>query len=220
MGIYRHIADIMHKEPGSHTVIEIGTNTGVDTNKIYKLSRPCRYYAFEPNPTSALQFMKQRIAQYVQFNQCAVGNVDGTVEFNQCDCIHPVNRNRFTGASSILEPTDTLLTKHPWIIMKDTIDVPICKLDTFVKERNVPMPITFIWCDAQGAEGQIIQGATETLKRTKYFFFEYFTQEMYKGCMLLDELLELLPGWTIVERYTLDILLKNTRVDYDNYLQR
>lgn len=199
----------MSTESQRRVVIEIGTNTGVDTKRIYKLSKPCSYYAFEPNPDSSAHFLKQDIAKHVYFEQCAVGDTNGTVMFNQCNCAHPVNKRKFTGASSVLEPTDKLLTKHPWIKMVNTVEVPIVRLDTFVMTMNIVDPITFIWCDAQGYEGHIIKGATNTLKQTKYFYFEYFTDEMYKGCMVLDEILELLPDWTVVEQYVGDILLKN-----------
>lgn len=208
-GIYQHIKYIMLHEPLPHTVIEIGANTGLDTQRIYNIAKPCSYYVFEPNPVSITTFKMSNIAKHVHLEECAVGAIDGTITFNQCDCIHPVNHTRFTGASSILEPSDILLTKHPWIKMTSKITVPICKLDTFTATHNITQPITFIWCDAQGAEGQIIQGALKTLERTKYFYFEFFEQEMYQGCLVLDEILKLLPGWKIIEKYAGDILMKN-----------
>lgn len=200
----------MRTEPVPHIVIEIGTNVGSDTERIYKAARPCMYYAFEPNPASSEIFRRRSISRQVHFEETAIGNIDGTMEFNQCDCVHPVNKRRFTGASSLFEPTDILLKKHPWIKMTDKIEVTVRKLDTIMEIYRVPRPVTFIWCDAQGAEGQIVQGAVETLKHTKYFYFEYFTKEMYKGCMVLDEIMELLPGWEVVEKYAGDVLVRNS----------
>lgn len=198
----------MKEEPIPHTIVEIGTNTGLDTQRIYELTKPCSYFAFEPNPVNIKEFNKLPLSRAIHFEGCAVGNYDGFILFNQCDCVHPVNKKRFTGASSIHKPTGRLLKKHPWIKMANTVTVPICTLDTFAA-KWISKPITFIWCDAQGAEGQIIQGAQETLKRTKYFYFEYFKEEMYENCMVLDEILELLPDWYIVEQYPGDILLRN-----------
>lgn len=211
MHIYSHIKNIMEKETGVRTIIEIGANTGEDTKRILNLSQPCKYYAFEPNPASHKVLNSLPIAHKIHIERCAVGNYDGFTQFNLCDCIHPVNGKRFTGASSILEPSDKLLAKHPWIMVGEYIDVPIVTLDTFTQKNNIK-DVTFIWCDAQGAEGMIIEGGKETLKNTKYFYFEFFEQEMYVGCKVINELLDFLQEWEIIERYAGDVLVKNKRM--------
>jgi len=212
MHIYNHIENIGKSVSKPHIVFEIGCNVGTDTDRIYKILAPCTYYAFEPDPNNNSRFEKSPVAKNVNLIKSAVGDTDGTVTFHQCDCIHPTNKLRFTGASSIFEPTEQFVKKYPWVDMTSKVKVPICTLDTFIKKHNIVRPITFIWCDAQGAEGHIIKGATETLKRTRFIYLEFLPEELYKGCLLLDQILKLLPGWSIVEQYKGDILLKNTNI--------
>ena len=208
--IGQHMLRIADENPDNRTVIEIGTNVGSDTRRIYNIFKPCTYYAFEPDPNNYTRFEENPVSENVILTKCAVGDKDGTTQFNQTDCIHPQSKARFTGASSILNPSELLNKKSGhWMKWTDKITVPICRLDTFMTERGNTDPITFIWCDAQGAEGYIIKGATETLKRTKYFYFEVLPDVFYEGCFLLDEMLKMLPSWEIVEQYSGDILLKN-----------
>ena len=128
MHIYSHIKNIMDVEKAPHIVLEIGAHIGNDTVRILKNSEPCKYYAFEPDPVSYKIFEQLPIINKVHLEKCAVGDYDGTVIFNQCDCTHPVNKTRFTGASSILEPSDILLKKHAWIKMANSIVPPLSKI--------------------------------------------------------------------------------------------
>jgi hypothetical protein len=74
---------------------------------------------------------------------------------------------------------------------------------------NIPL-IDFIWADVQGAEGDVIRGGLATFQRTRYFYTEYIDEELYEGQITLDRMIELLPRWTIVERWSDDVLLRNT----------
>jgi hypothetical protein len=79
---------------------------------------------------------------------------------------------------------------------------PHCKNDT----------IDFIWADIQGAQGDLIQGGTNTWSRVRYLFVEYDNSELYEGEVVgVAPLLEMLPGFEVVEDYGGDVLLKNAR---------
>ncbi len=78
--------------------------------------------------------------------------------------------------------------------------------------RRWPL-VDFIWADTQGAEADLIEGGRETLRRTRYFYTEYYECEMYEGQKPLRELLKMLPDFTVVARYDNDILLRNDRLD-------
>ena len=41
--------------------------------------------------------------------------------------------------------------------------------------------IDLIWADVQGAEADLIEGGTEALRRTRYFYTEYNNQELIRG---------------------------------------
>jgi hypothetical protein len=61
----------------------------------------------------------------------------------------------------------------------------------------------------QGAEADLIAGAAESLKFTRYFYTEYNENEMYQGQVGLRKLMELLPDFELVVRFPDDVLLRN-----------
>ena len=64
-------------------------------------------------------------------------------------------------------------------------------LDTVVRLRNFPKP-DFVKMDVQGAELDIIKGATETLKTCKHLILELQVVEYNKGAPLRDEVISYL----------------------------
>jgi hypothetical protein len=70
--------------------------------------------------------------------------------------------------------------------------------------------IDLIWADTQGAEADLIAGGVEALAKTRFFYTEYSDDEWYEGQPNLKKILEMLPNFNIVHRFTMDILLKNT----------
>jgi hypothetical protein len=82
------------------------------------------------------------------------------------------------------------------------------KFDTYYKEVN-PGIIDFIWADIQGAEIDMIEGGREALSKTRYLYTEYSNSELYEGEIGLEEIMKKLPGWSLVEDYGGDVLLKN-----------
>ena len=61
-------------------------------------------------------------------------------------------------------------------------------LDTIVKERNLPAP-DLIKIDVQGAEIDVLKGATETLKSVTDLILEAQVVEYNKGAPLRDEVI-------------------------------
>lgn len=97
---------------------------------------------------------------------------------------------------------------HPWVKFDKTLKVETMKLDTFT-QRNKITRIDFIWADVQGAEADLIAGATESLKFTRHFYSEYNENEMYQGQVGLRKLIELLPGFEVMVRFPDDVLFRN-----------
>ena len=68
--------------------------------------------------------------------------------------------------------------------------------------------------DVQGAEGDVIEGGREILKRTRYLYTEYSDKELYEGELTLQQILSTLPGeWKVLKKYERrndgDVLLRN-----------
>jgi FkbM family methyltransferase len=178
-------------------ILEIGCADGSDTDELMNFGK---VYGFEPEPRN-IATLKNRLPE-LQLFEGAVSDVDGVATFNRSRTNDP-EALRLSG--SILPPKNH--TKNwNWIYFDETVTVPTVKLDTFCKDMPV---IDFIWCDAQGAEGKIIDGAKETLKKTRYLFTEYCNDEHYEGQPTLHELKKMLPDFEVVMDYGTDVLFKN-----------
>ena len=90
----------------------------------------------------------------VNYNICCLSNRDN------CDVKFYQNDMLFGGNSYYKEKTIHFTEEHA--IMKKTIT-----LDTLVKQQNLPYP-ELLKADIQGAEYDLLRGATECLKHCKY----------------------------------------------------
>ena len=70
--------------------------------------------------------------------------------------------------------------------------------------------VDFIWADLQGAEGDLVAGGQATLAKTRYLYAEYSNEEWYEGQPTLQQLMDMLPNFAILHRFTIEVLLKNT----------
>jgi len=180
-------------------ILEIGCADGTDTKELMKIGT---VYGFEPEPKNIaiLETIKG-----INLFQGAVGNSDSQVVFNRSSTDNP---NALSLSGSIMKPKNHL-KRWDWIFFKEQLVVNCVRLDTFCKDMPL---IDFIWCDAQGAEEQIILGGSETLKKTRYFYTEYGNDEQYQDQPTLERILGLLPNFEIVKDYKTDILLRNKKL--------
>ena len=195
-------------------VLEIGAATGSDTDKIFNLLKPAEYFAFEPDPRNIAVFKSFPIVRSigVQLIQCAVGSGNGVSNFHQSTGWNSHFNCEHTLSGSLKSPKKHL-TAFPHAEFKETITVRVIRLDDFIDLFSIPK-IGFIWCDVQGAEDLVIQGGTEALSLTKYFFTEYYEEEMYEGQIGAEEIHRRLPGtWEVVHKWEADILFRNTAIE-------
>jgi len=115
----------------------------------------------------------------------------------------------WTHSSSIKQPKNHL---HCFpVTFGDSVDVTMITLDTYYQEMNLGI-IDFVWADIQGAEGEMIRGGQKMLANSQYLYTEYSDDELYKGQITLDDILDLLPYFRIVEVWPDDVLLENKRL--------
>jgi hypothetical protein len=69
--------------------------------------------------------------------------------------------------------------------------------------------VDFIWADVQGAESDLIEGASRLLASTRYFYTEYSNSEWYEGQVTLPGLVQMLPDFDLLRRYQMDVLFRN-----------
>jgi hypothetical protein len=97
----------------------------------------------------------------------------------------------------------------PWVKFDTQIEVPIVTLDSWAEAPGVD-EVDFIWADVQGAESDLVDGASRILRTARYFYTEYSNNECYEGQIILAALAAKLPDFRLVRRYESDVLFRNT----------
>jgi len=139
-------------------VIEAGANLGSETLLISKLVGNGHVYAFEPNP-----YTFKRLEINVSINDLtnvscydvALGEKNGEINFH----IYPKEFCNPGMSSKYMETVNTI-----------KINVVQKTLDSFVKEQNMSK-VDFVKMDIQGAEMDLVLGASETLSLHKPTIF-------------------------------------------------
>jgi FkbM family methyltransferase len=191
-------------------ILEVGANFGQTTVELLLAMPRATVHAFEPDPRAAANFRRYITGHpRLHLHECAVGAVDGTVVFNQSGGASPETGDGqdWDQSGSIRQPRNHLRF-YPWVHFKKQIEVPIVTLDSWAEQHNISQ-VDFIWADVQGAESDLIQGATRLLKSVRYLYTEYSNVEMYEGQVDLPGLVRMLPDFELVRRYPWDVLLRN-----------
>lgn len=107
----------------------------------------------------------------------------------------------WTGSSSIKESIPHS-KRWPWLTFDKKATVQTIRLDTWTLENNIDM-VDFAWVDVQGAERDLLKGASHTFKNTRYIYIEYGATSSYPDAMTRDETNELLSehGFQLIPKY-------------------
>lgn len=189
-------------------IFEIGCADGGDTEDFVKtfFDTDFHLYCFEPEPTNVEIFKNRKFDENVFLFEGAVGDYEGTTNFNRSRDHIDLNCLRYSG--SIKKPKEHL---NEWttIIFDEEIEILITSLDGFCEKQNIEH-IDFIWADVQGAEDKLIIGANGILKNTRYLYTEYSNKEYYTGQIGLTNIMNLLGNdWEILKDFGTDVLLRN-----------
>lgn len=193
----RDWVELTFRHPGRKTFLELGAHCGTDTAWLSQIPG-VTIHAFEPDPRNELQPLPN-----VTMHRAAIAEVDGRAKFLLSESGWG---QTWTHSSSLKRPKNHL-TRYP-VTFGECVDVETVALDSFAR-RNGLLTVDFIWADIQGAEGEMVRGGLQTLRRTHYLFTEYSDDEMYEGQSTLAELLAMLPDFRVVELWPEDVLLEN-----------
>jgi len=186
-------------------ILEIGANDGGTTIDFLKAMPHARIFCFEPDPRAIALFKSHITHGNVQLIETAVGSQNGITQFHQSN-----GKGHLSGwhkSGSIRAPKSHLQV-WPQITFETQINVPICRLDDWFSKQGID-EVDFIWADVQGAEYDLIAGATETLQKTRYFYTEYSNSEWYEGQIGLQKIYNLLGSYEISRLFRMDVLFKN-----------
>jgi FkbM family methyltransferase len=190
-------------------IVELGARGGEDEPWIraaFEREGPAHYVMVEPDMRNAqiILDVPQGTSRTRRLVLGAVASFTGMIIFH--GSVSP-DGSRTSG--SIRRPTGHLL-HLPDILFPESLrtTVPCYRLDDIVQNEFVEK-IDLLWVDIQGAERDMIEGGREALKRTHYLFIEAETVELYEGEALKGELIAMLPGWTLLQDFGYNLLLRN-----------
>jgi FkbM family methyltransferase len=197
-------------------ILEVGANDGTATARFLQFFPNATVYAFEPDPRALAKFKSRGHHPRVRLFEMAIGADDGEAEFHVSsglpEGLAPEYLKRFPQGwdqSGSLRAPKTHTAVWPWVKFEKKMMVPVRRLDTWAREQGIAK-VDFIWADMQGAEADLIAGGRETLARTRYLHTEYSNDEWYEGQPTLAQLMDMLPNFTVLRRYAMDVLFANT----------
>jgi FkbM family methyltransferase len=182
---------------GKKVFFEIGAHDGSDTVWMARIA-DVTLHAFEPDPRNNPPALAN-----VVLNRCAVSQNDGRAPFVLSETGWGMP---WTYSSSLRRPKNHL-ARYP-VAFGSSIEVQATSLDAYAARHGIET-VDFIWADIQGAEGDMILGGRELLRRTRYLYTEYSDEEMYEGQVSLSDIRAMLPKFRVLEVWPDDVLLEN-----------
>jgi len=189
----------------SPTILEIGANCGQSTLTFMEQMPSANVYCFEPDPRAIAKFKAMIHYPNVHLIEAAVGANSGHVMFNQSSGAEHIDPAGWDHSGSIRKPK-THLEVWPWVKFESQIAVQLVRLDDWVANNQIN-DIDFIWADVQGAESDLLIGAQQALSRTRFFYTEFSDEEWYEGQINFDTLYSLLPGFSLLHKFSHDALI-------------
>ena len=127
--------------------------------------------------------MKKKMP-FLQIYHCVVNDKDDKeLEFK-------ITNN---GQSSSLLDLGTHLKHHPHVWVTETKKYKTKRLDTFIKENNIPVEnLNFMNLDIQGTELKAMKSMGDHISKFDYIYTEVNTEHVYENCALLTEIDEYL----------------------------
>jgi 2-O-methyltransferase len=189
------------------TILEIGANVGQTTQEFLREMPRSIIFCFEPEPRAIRKFRQRISSPNVTLFECAVGDQNGVVTFNQSDGEGAAKD--WDQSGSIRKPKRHL-DIWPMVKFETQIEVPIVRLDDWALDKNLGQ-IDLIWADTQGAESDLIAGGASVIRNARLLFIEYGVIEYYEGQVSLDDLCGALfdLGFVLCRKFPLDALFVN-----------
>lgn len=175
-----------------NVVFDIGANTGQFAAELRSFGYRGEIVSFEPL-SGAHQTLTKVAANDSNWNvhcQSAIGNFDGEIAIN-------IAGN--SASSSILPMLDYHISVAKGTGYVGAEKVPISKLDSIASKYLSSSDNLFIKIDTQGFEWQVLDGATDTLRKARGIICELSLVPLYEGQHLWLDLLNRLQleGFTL-----------------------
>jgi FkbM family methyltransferase len=163
-------------------IFDVGANEGQFARHLRESGYRGRIVSFEPIAAvwDKLKAASASDPLWEAAPRGAVGAEDGDIEFH-------ISANSVS--SSALNILDTTVKAAPGASYVGTECLPVRRLDSVGAEYVHPDSVLFIKIDTQGFEQQVLQGATEMLKKAAGLQLEVSLVQLYENQSLYDELI-------------------------------
>ncbi len=205
---FQHLVDIVDFD-SLKTVMEIGSWDALDSIEIARLLPNAQVHIFEAAadniPICNANINRTDVKNRIKLWNMAGNDRTGILEFNAVDIERSETKyNRGVGSKYKLIPglEGGFINEH-WA--QKPVKVWGYKLDDWRTQYNIP-PIDAIWMDVQGAELDVLKGATNTLLETRVVMTEAGIKPYYEGQALkpeIDAFLKKLGFWELTSAFHL-----------------
>lgn len=169
-------------------VLDIGACEGLSSREYLRLFPNVMVNMFEPR-TDNCDIIRKNFVEIPKqkwlLNQCALGDVEGEVDFYvSYNADNPEDPDRIGNKSSSMLKPSRHLVDHKWCrFIKDRVRVHT--LDSFGLEDA-----DFIHIDVQGAELKVFDGGQNTLRNVQAVWMEVSKNMLYAGQPLKDKVMK------------------------------
>lgn len=177
---------------GIDLVFDVGANAGQFGSEMRSAGYRGELVSFEPlaDAHAKLQAAAKRDLKWHVHPRCAVGDVDGEIQFN-------IAGNSVS--SSVLPMMESHEMAAPGSAYVASERVPVFRLDSLVAGYNISAKRPFMKLDTQGFEWQVLDGAKKTLRSLQGILCELSLVPLYQDQHLWRETIDRLEreGFTL-----------------------
>jgi FkbM family methyltransferase len=192
-------------------VFDIGANAGQFAKDIRLAGYEGRIVCFEPLPSSHRALIENTVGdrKTTIHPRVAIGSSSETVKIN-------ISENLVS--SSILEMLPAHLEAAPQSIYTGQVETAVVPLDAVFDEYASGDDVVFIKIDTQGYEWKVLDGASDSLSRSKGVLLELSLVPLYKDQHLWMDFLNRLETegfslWKIMEGFTHPVIGQSLQFD-------
>ena len=164
-------------------IFDIGAHRGESVSFLKRIFPSASIYSFEPDPDSYKELSSLNVDRVTYFN-LAISDSDGTASFFRNKISHTnsllkvnLNSKDSIGIAKATEENDIQYFDG----FNEEVKVNTVRLDSFISSNPIDH-IDLLKIDVQGAECQILNGAIQTLYKTRVIileisFFDYYENQ-------------------------------------------
>lgn len=170
------------------TIIDIGANTGQFAAHISRIFPQAKLFCFEPlaEPFDELrQWAKTQSGRVKVFNTALGAETGEAAMFRHVE---------HTASSSLLATTAVCNQLYPQTQAQDSVTIQLTTLDAALDGQTL-LPEILLKLDTQGYERQVIQGAENTLQKTRAVIIEINLFKLYDQQPSFIELVGMLDAF-------------------------